>query len=72
MRLSLCGVVVGVLASLALTRVLKNLLFNVSTTDPLTFTLISLLLMVVALLACWVPVRRATKVDPVKVLSAER
>jgi putative ABC transport system permease protein len=72
MRLSLCGIVVGVLASLALTRVLKNLLFNVSTTDPLTFTLISLLLMVVALLACWVPVRRATKVDPVKVLSAER
>jgi putative ABC transport system permease protein len=71
MRLAFGGVAVGVLASLALTRVLKNLLFNVSTTDPLTFALISLLLMVVALLACWVPVRRATKVDPLVALRCD-
>src|SRR5215475_7987579 len=55
MTLALCGVALGLLASWALTRLLKTLLFNVSPTDPLTFTLIALLLAFVALLACFVP-----------------
>ncbi|HEV2669303.1 MAG TPA: ABC transporter permease, partial [Blastocatellia bacterium] len=63
-RLALVGVALGLLASLALTRVMEGLLFGVSATDPLTFMVIALLLMFVALLACYIPARRATKVDP--------
>lgn len=71
MRLVVVGVGIGLAAALVLSRVLQSMLFNVSTTDPLTFVLISLLLLGVTLLATWLPARRATRVDPVVVLRDE-
>ena len=68
MKLTLIGVVIGLLASLALTWLMKSLLFDISPTDPPTFAGIALLLAIVALLACWVPARRAAKVDPMVAL----
>ncbi len=69
--LVLIGVAIGLLASLLLTRLMKALLFNISSTDPLTFAGVALLLALVALLACWIPARRATKVDPMIALRRE-
>jgi len=71
MKFVLIGVVVGVIGGLGITRVLSNLLFNVNATDPLTFALVSLLLTLVSLAACWIPARRAMRVDPMVALRYE-
>jgi putative ABC transport system permease protein len=71
MRLAVFGVVIGVVTSLMLTRLLTSLLFGVSPTDPLTFAGIVLLLVSVTLAACYVPARRAIRVDPVTALRYE-
>jgi len=71
MKLALIGVALGVGGALALTRLLNTFLFDVSPADPVTFVTIALLLTVVALLACWIPARRATKVDPMIALRCD-
>ncbi|HKC88813.1 MAG TPA: FtsX-like permease family protein, partial [Blastocatellia bacterium] len=70
-KLALTGALIGLGASWALTRWIEGLLFNVSPTDPATFVIIAMSLMLVALLACYVPARRATKVDPMVALRCE-
>jgi len=71
MRLALLGVGIGLVAALVFGRVMRTMLFNISTLDPMTYLVIPLLLLLVTLLATWLPARRATRVDPAVVLREE-
>jgi len=71
LTLVVAGVALGTAGAYALTRVLRSLLFGVSARDPLTFAGVAVLLGVVALLASWIPARRAARVDPLAAMRAE-
>jgi putative ABC transport system permease protein len=71
LALALIGVVIGMAGALGLTRLMESLLFGVTATDPLTFGIVASLFGLVTLLACWIPARRATKVDPMVALRCE-
>jgi putative ABC transport system permease protein len=70
-RLIVSGIALGIAAGLLITRLMAGLLYGISATDPLTFAAVALLLMAVALLACYVPARRAMGVDPLIALRYE-
>jgi ABC-type antimicrobial peptide transport system permease subunit len=71
LRLTAIGITVGLIGSFALTRVLRQWLFEITPTDPVTFVGITLLLVIVAGLACWLPFRRAAEIDPMEALRHE-
>jgi putative ABC transport system permease protein len=70
-RLALAGVAIGIGASFLLTQWLRALLYGVSATDPITFLAVALLLLLTAMFACWIPARRASRVDPMIALRSE-
>jgi putative ABC transport system permease protein len=71
LKLAGIGVVIGTVCSLALTRVMARLLIGVRPTDPVTFIAVALLLTIIALFACYLPARRATRVEPILALRSE-
>jgi len=71
LKLVALGIVLGLAVALVVTRTLKSLLYGISATDPLTFEVIAMMLAIVALLACYIPARRATRVDPMIALRCE-
>jgi putative ABC transport system permease protein len=71
MTLVVIGLVIGLVSAMGLTRLMKTLLFQVQPTDPLTFAGVSLVLGGAALLACYVPARRALRIDPLQALRSE-
>src|SRR6202043_1410537 len=71
MTLVVVGLTIGLVSAMGLTRVMKALLFQVQPTDPLTFAGVSLVLGAAALLACYVPARRALRIDPLRALRSE-
>ena len=71
MKLVSLGILIGILGALGMTRVMRGLIYEVEPTDPLTFSGVSLLLITVAVLACWLPARRAADVDPMEALRHE-
>ncbi|PYT68208.1 MAG: hypothetical protein DMG39_21790 [Acidobacteria bacterium] len=66
-----CGVLVGVAAALLLTRLLESMMYGVSPRDPIVFVLVGLVMIAVSLIACYVPARRAMKIDPIVALRYE-
>jgi ABC-type antimicrobial peptide transport system permease subunit len=71
LKLAGAGIVLGLTGAIGLTQLLRGLLFGVGPADPLTFIAVPFLLVAAALLACWLPARRAAKVDPMEALRSE-
>ncbi|HKX26955.1 MAG TPA: FtsX-like permease family protein, partial [Blastocatellia bacterium] len=71
LKLVLMGLTLGLMTALAVTRYVASLLYGVTATDPGSLIVVTLLVLVAALLACWIPARRATKADPILALRAE-
>jgi len=71
MLLATIGSLCGLLIAFGGARMMKSLLYGVSASDPITFTCVALLLLIIALLACWIPARRASRVEPMIALRAE-
>jgi putative ABC transport system permease protein len=71
MKMALLGVAIGIAAALGLTQLMASMLFGVSATDPITFCAVALVLASVALTACYIPARRAMRVDPMVALRYE-